>query len=77
MERFPVFISLLLTMLIIGALVSISMFIYGRIPLLGELPGDTVYLLPAGELYLPVTSCIVVSLILTGLAYLVPRTSKK
>jgi hypothetical protein len=77
MERLSVFITLLLAMLIVGALVSISMFIYGRIPLLGELPGDNVYLLPAGELFLPVTSCIVVSLVLTGLAYVVTRTPKK
>lgn len=77
MERFSGFFSLLLALLILTALAIISMFLYGGIPLLGALPGDKVYLLPSGELYVPITSCIVVSLILTGLAYLFITTSKK
>ena len=77
MERPGTIITLFGVLLIVAALVSISMFLYGNIPLLGSLPGDRVFLLPSGELFLPFTSCIAVSAILTGIAALVTATSKK
>lgn len=77
MERLSSILTLLGALVVIAGLVSISMFLYGHIPLLGHLPGDQVFLLPAGELFLPVTSCIAVSAVLTAVAVAFTATSKK
>lgn len=43
------------------------------IPLLGKLPGDLRIERPGLRLYLPITSCVVVSLLLSGLLSLLSR----
>jgi DUF2905 family protein len=77
MEDLYGIIKLIGLLLIIAGLVSISMFMYGNIPILGGLPGDFLFLLPNGELFVPLTSSIIVGLIITATAYLIVSTSKK
>jgi hypothetical protein len=50
-------------LLAVGALVYLA----PSIPLLGRLPGDIRIVRPGVRVYLPITSCIVVSLVLTAL----------
>lgn len=45
----------------------------GGIPFLGKLPGDIRIDRPGVKVYLPVTTCIVISLILSLICYIVSR----
>jgi hypothetical protein len=45
----------------------------GRLPWLGRLPGDIVVERPGFRLYLPLTTCILLSLLLTGILWLLRR----
>ncbi len=57
------------------ALVVIGLFLQlgPQVPLLGRLPGDIRIEREGVRVFVPITSCIVVSLVLTGLSWLVGR----
>lgn len=60
-----------LALLVLGA-----MFLLGSrlgLPAPGRLPGDLVYKGPRFTLYLPVTTCLAISAILTALFYVLGR----
>ncbi len=63
--------------LIVGGLVllglGVLLHVAPSLPLLGRLPGDIRIERPGLRIYLPITSCIVLSLLLSGLAWLVTR----
>ncbi len=77
MESLSNLVKLVSVLIIVAGLASISMFLYGCIPFLGNLPGDFLFLLPSGALFVPLTSSIAVGAILTAIAYFVSFTSKK
>ena len=53
------------------ALVGLILMVGGRIPFLGKLPGDIHIKRENLEFYFPLTTSIVVSLVLTGIVLLV------
>ena len=57
------------------ALVALGLLLYAlpSVPFLGRLPGDIRIERPGFRLYVPITSCIVASLILTLLLWLISR----
>ncbi len=57
------------TLLVVGALLH---WVPG-VPLLGKLPGDLRIERPGFRFYLPITSCVVVSVALSGLLSLLAR----
>ena len=76
MERRSGFIRLVFALLLLVAAVSFFMIKQGNIPPFGQLPGDFVLLLPSGEIFIPVTSSIIVSAIITAIAYLLTADRK-
>ncbi|HXI01590.1 MAG TPA: DUF2905 domain-containing protein [Candidatus Saccharimonadales bacterium] len=57
------------------ALVALGLLLYAlpSVPFLGRLPGDIRIERPGFRLYVPITSCIVASLILTFILWLISR----
>jgi hypothetical protein len=55
------------------AAVGLVLTFAGRLPWLGRLPGDIVVERPGFRLYLPLTTCILLSLLLTGILWLLRR----
>lgn len=60
---------LLLAGMVLAAMGLLLMF-GGRIPYLGRLPGDIVWSRGPTRIYLPITSCILISLVLSLLFWL-------
>ena len=56
-------------------LVTLGLLLYASpsIPLLGRLPGDIRIERPGFRVYVPITSCIVVSLLLSGILWILSR----
>lgn len=63
-------------LIILGAvIVIIGLLItyFDKIPLLGKLPGDIMIKRENFTFYFPITTCIVVSILLTGIFYLIRK----
>ena len=60
----------LIIMGLIIAVIGVLLVVAPRIPWLGKLPGDILIKKDNFQLYLPVTTCIIISIILTLLFYL-------
>lgn len=63
-------------LIVVGlALVALGLLLYAlpSVPFLGRLPGDIRIERPGFRLYVPITSCIVASLILTLILWLISR----
>lgn len=56
-------------------LVGLGLLLYAgpSIPLLGRLPGDLRIERPGFRLYVPITSCVLVSAIVSGVLWLISR----
>jgi hypothetical protein len=68
--------SIARTLIIAGAvLVAIGVLLYvsPSIPFLGKLPGDLRIERPGFRLYVPITSCLLISLILSGALWLISK----
>jgi hypothetical protein len=66
-------------LVIVGCLVAVIGLVWllaPSIPWLGRLPGDIVIEGEHGRFYFPVTTCILASLLLSGLMWLVGRFAK-
>ncbi len=60
-----------LSLLAVGALILLAPRL--GLPAPGRLPGDLIYKSPRLTLYLPFTTCLAISVILTALFYLLGR----
>jgi hypothetical protein len=58
---------------VVFALVGYVLWLAPQLPYLGKLPGDLRIEQPGFTLYLPITSCVVISVVLTLLAQLWSR----
>ena len=67
------FARLFIIMGIIFILVGIAFLVAGNIPFLGELPGDIAIQRKNWGLYIPITTCIIISVILTLIMWLLGR----
>ena len=65
------FVIVFILVLMFSAAVVFLNVVYGHVPLLGSLPGDISIMMGSMPVRLPVSSCILVSAVLTGLAVLV------
>ena len=68
--------SLARTLIVAGlVLVALGLLLYAgpSIPLLGRLPGDIRIERPGFRLFVPITSCILVSLILSAVLWLISK----
>jgi len=56
-------------------LLALGLLLYASpsIPFLGRLPGDLRIERPGFRLYIPIASCVVISLILTGVLWLISK----
>lgn len=77
MEDHLAFLRLLLILLILTAAVIGSMLFVQHIPLIGMLPGDMEFDFPGISIYVPITTTLLLSAVLTAVAYFVQRKSKK
>ncbi len=71
-----VFYSLGKVLIIIGLVIAamgVLMVITPRVPWLGKLPGDIIIKKENFQFYFPVTTCIIISIIVTLLFYLFKR----
>ena len=57
--------------------VGLLLMVFDKIPLLGKLPGDIYIKKENVELYFPIVTSIVLSLILSGILWLISYFSKK
>jgi hypothetical protein len=58
---------------VVFAVVGLLLWMNPQIPWLGKLPGDLRIERPGFRLYFPITTCVLVSLVLSLLAHLVSR----
>lgn len=77
MEEQLAFFRLVVILFILVLAVVLAMVYLPAIPLIGMLPGDIEIELPGVTLFLPFTTSLLLSAILTLLAYIVQRHSKK
>lgn len=64
------------TLIMVGgilAAVGVAFLLAGKVPLLGNLPGDLRIETDGGTLFIPLTTCLVLSLVLTLLLNLLLR----
>jgi hypothetical protein len=64
LSRFLIIVGLLL----VGA--GVGLWLVGKVPWLGKLPGDITYQRGHFKFYFPLATCILISLILTLILYL-------
>jgi heme/copper-type cytochrome/quinol oxidase subunit 2 len=64
---------LFIMMGIILILVGLAFLVAGKIPFLGKLPGDIAVQRKTWSLYIPITTCIIISIILTLIMWLFGR----
>lgn len=70
METIPKFVTIAgLSLLLIGLLLHLG----PSIPLLGKLPGDIIIERPGFRLVLPITTCLVLSGVVSAILWLVDR----
>ncbi|MEW5806034.1 MAG: DUF2905 domain-containing protein [Acidobacteriota bacterium] len=63
-------------MILIGSIIilfGLILLLFGKIPYLGKLPGDILIKKGNFTIYFPIVTCIIISLILTILIYLLRR----
>ncbi|MDT8324637.1 MAG: DUF2905 domain-containing protein [Bacteroidota bacterium] len=77
MEEQLAFLRLLLVLLLLTLAVVAGMLFVQHIPLIGALPGDVEFDFPGISIYVPFTTTLLLSIILTAIAFLVQRKSKK
>jgi hypothetical protein len=58
---------------LVFAAVGLVLWLSPEVPLLGKLPGDLRIERPGFRLYVPITTCVLLSLVLSLLAHLVSR----
>lgn len=64
------------SLLILGAIaliVGLLLYVGPSVPLLGKLPGDIRIERPGYRLYLPLTTCLLLSAVLSGLLFLLSK----
>lgn len=76
MEDQLAFFRLLVILFILVLAVVLAMVFLPSIPVIGTLPGDMEIDLPGATLYLPLTTSIVISAVLTLIAFFVHRHSQ-
>ncbi|GEM_PF-2332072 len=77
MEEQLAFLRLVVILFILVLAVVLAMVYLPTIPLVGALPGDVEVDLPGVSLYLPFTTSIILSAVLTLIAYFIQRHSQK
>lgn len=77
MEEQLAFLRLVVILVILVLAVVLAMVYLPAIPLIGMLPGDFEIDLPGVTLFLPITTSIILSAVLTLIAFLVQRHSQK
>jgi hypothetical protein len=73
MTEFPLIGKMLIVMGIILMLIGIIMTLGPKIPWIGRLPGDIIIKKEQFSFYFPLTTCIIISIILTLLFYLLRK----
>ncbi|MBR9978771.1 MAG: DUF2905 domain-containing protein [Bacteroidetes bacterium] len=76
MDERATLLRLLSALLLFSLLLIWVSLRYNGIPLVGVLPGDFELSIPGGSLYLPVTTSVLLSAILTFIAYLIITRSR-
>ncbi|MHC4715000.1 MAG: DUF2905 domain-containing protein [Planctomycetota bacterium] len=64
------------TLVIFGAVIvvlGITLLLVGKVPFIGRLPGDIVWKRGDFTLYLPITTSVILSAVLTALLYVITR----
>ncbi len=70
-------VRLIAALLLLSVLLLwVAMYFHG-IPLIGELPGDFEIDIPGGSLYVPLATSVLLSLLLTFVAYAIQSLSRK
>ncbi len=73
MNPLPVLGKLLIITGLVIALIGLLLLLSPKIPWLGRLPGDIAIVKERFSFYFPITTCIIVSIILTILFYLLRK----
>jgi uncharacterized protein HemY len=73
MAGFPIMGKMLIVMGIILVVIGIIMTVGPKIPWIGKLPGDISVQRENFSFYFPLTTCIIISIILTLLFYLLRK----
>ncbi|HOJ51563.1 MAG TPA: DUF2905 domain-containing protein [Syntrophales bacterium] len=73
MQPFPTLGKLLIAAGVILALMGLALIFMDKIPWFGRLPGDISYEGKRVHFYFPLTTCIVISLLLTFILWLIGR----
>jgi hypothetical protein len=73
MAGFPIMGKMLIVMGIILVVIGIIMTVGPKIPWIGKLPGDISVQRENFSFYFPLTTCIIISIILTFLFYLLRK----
>jgi hypothetical protein len=68
---------LVFSLLIFAFVVFTVVLFFGKLPLFGRLPGDVTLRFSSHDLFLPVTSSIILGFLLTVLGYIVMSHFKK
>ncbi|PLX32611.1 MAG: DUF2905 domain-containing protein [Ignavibacteria bacterium] len=71
------FLRLLVVLLLFALGIMLAMVYLPSIPIVGDLPGDVEVDLPGLSLYVPFTTSLLLSILLTIVVYLIKRVSKK
>ena len=74
MTQHPAWLLIIVGVLIIG--IGVVWLLSSAIPWLGKLPGDIVIERENFRFYFPIVTCIVISLLLTGIMWLIRFFSK-
>lgn len=77
MNDFVTPLRLLATLLILCMLfIWLAQYFHG-FPLIGSLPGDIEVDLPRGSVYMPITTSVILGLLLTVVAYAIQKINRK
>ena len=71
------FLRLLLVLLVMSLALVASILFLEHIPLIGKLPGDLEIDFPGVSLYVPITTTVLLGILLTFITFFVHRNSKK
>jgi uncharacterized BrkB/YihY/UPF0761 family membrane protein len=71
------FLRLLLVLLVLTLALVAAMLFLQHIPLIGALPGDIEVDFPGVSLYVPITTTVLLSMVLTFVVFFLHRNSKK
>jgi hypothetical protein len=77
MEDQLTLLRLLVVLLLVTLGTLLAMVYLPDIPFVGVLPGDMEFDFPGISIYLPLTTSVLISALLTGIVYVLQRFSKK